>query len=643
MKPPEILSMIEEAAGTRMFETKKQAALKTIEKKQLKVDEITHVMDEDIIPTLEKLKVDKANYLSFMSNNVELEQLERFVIAFEYCEAEKCVRKGEEERVQIETDLANSKTLERNMQAEIDTCAAKKNAIEQQRDAESEGEFQQLKRTEQDISKDLVKLSTAVSNENQTLTNEKETFASISKQVQACETTIEEKKVELKGLSDVSAAKEAEATASEANVAALRERYQNAIAGVTDESNSELLSIPEQVLAWEKRAREATSQMQQGAMKASHTKEQLKDLKKAVAAEQAAHAKVIKEGEDLRSKVTEIEKTLATLSYNESEESSLRTRQANLKKILSALRDEMETLNAQLQARLKFEYKDPEKGFDKNRVKGVVANLITVKDQIAATALEVAASGKLMQVVVDTEVTANAILKNGALKKRVTFIPLNKIDHRCTDPAKLQRAKQIAKDMGGNASLALELVDFDESVRNAIEHVFGNTIVCSSAEIAKAVAFDPSIRIKTVTLEGDVMSPGGTMSGGSRGNLGEILSKVSILNEKTAQMNAATSEVVTIVDSLKKIEAIASKVKDLKSTLDVRRHALEMCESKMAGSKYAQSMGDIERLEAELVKIGEVYIISPLIFSPIQYLINLSWKFRMPFLLKQPMREPKKS
>ena len=40
MKPPEILSMIEEAAGTRMFETKKQAALKTIEKKQQKVGRI---------------------------------------------------------------------------------------------------------------------------------------------------------------------------------------------------------------------------------------------------------------------------------------------------------------------------------------------------------------------------------------------------------------------------------------------------------------------------------------------------------------------------------------------------------------------------------------------------------------------------
>lgn len=43
MKPPEILSMLEEAAGTRMYENKKDAALKTLEKKQIKVEEINKV------------------------------------------------------------------------------------------------------------------------------------------------------------------------------------------------------------------------------------------------------------------------------------------------------------------------------------------------------------------------------------------------------------------------------------------------------------------------------------------------------------------------------------------------------------------------------------------------------------------------
>jgi structural maintenance of chromosome 2 len=40
MKPPEILGLLEEAAGTKMYETKKQAAMRTLEKKQVKVDEI---------------------------------------------------------------------------------------------------------------------------------------------------------------------------------------------------------------------------------------------------------------------------------------------------------------------------------------------------------------------------------------------------------------------------------------------------------------------------------------------------------------------------------------------------------------------------------------------------------------------------
>ena len=44
MKPPEILSMLEEAAGTRMYENKKDAALKTLEKKQIKVEEINKVI-----------------------------------------------------------------------------------------------------------------------------------------------------------------------------------------------------------------------------------------------------------------------------------------------------------------------------------------------------------------------------------------------------------------------------------------------------------------------------------------------------------------------------------------------------------------------------------------------------------------------
>ena len=59
MKPHEILSMLEEAAGTRMYESKKEAALKTLDKKQTKVDEIDKLLEEDILPTIEKLRKER--------------------------------------------------------------------------------------------------------------------------------------------------------------------------------------------------------------------------------------------------------------------------------------------------------------------------------------------------------------------------------------------------------------------------------------------------------------------------------------------------------------------------------------------------------------------------------------------------------
>ena len=73
-----------------------------------------------------------------------------------------------------------------------------------------------------------------------------------------------------------------------------------------------------------------------------------------------------------------------------------------------------------------FQYRDPERGFDRSSVKGVVAKLVRVKDPANATALEVAAGGKLYQVVVDTEATAKALLSKGQLRNRVTIVPLNK-------------------------------------------------------------------------------------------------------------------------------------------------------------------------------------------------------------------------
>lgn len=83
MKSGEILGMVEEAAGTRMYENKKNTAIKTIEKKQMKVDEINSILSEEITPTLERLRGEKQQYLKWNKNNADIERIERFVVASE--------------------------------------------------------------------------------------------------------------------------------------------------------------------------------------------------------------------------------------------------------------------------------------------------------------------------------------------------------------------------------------------------------------------------------------------------------------------------------------------------------------------------------------------------------------------------------
>lgn len=103
MKPPEILGMVEEAAGTRMFEDRKEKALKTIAKKDKKVEELNNVcciesecggyaniapkqqlLQEEVEPKLEKLREEKRSYLAYQKMTSELERLTRLVKAYEW-------------------------------------------------------------------------------------------------------------------------------------------------------------------------------------------------------------------------------------------------------------------------------------------------------------------------------------------------------------------------------------------------------------------------------------------------------------------------------------------------------------------------------------------------------------------------------
>ena len=84
MKPKEILSLIEEAAGTKMFEDRKDKAERTMAKKEAKLEENRALLVEEIEPKLGKLRSEKEIFIKFQETQSELEKTERVVYAFDY-------------------------------------------------------------------------------------------------------------------------------------------------------------------------------------------------------------------------------------------------------------------------------------------------------------------------------------------------------------------------------------------------------------------------------------------------------------------------------------------------------------------------------------------------------------------------------
>lgn len=87
MKPPAVLALVEEAAGTRMYEVNKAAALRTIARKDRKVEEIDALLEGHITPSLERLRRERAAYMAWAAANTTIDALERFTIAASYAHA----------------------------------------------------------------------------------------------------------------------------------------------------------------------------------------------------------------------------------------------------------------------------------------------------------------------------------------------------------------------------------------------------------------------------------------------------------------------------------------------------------------------------------------------------------------------------
>uniref|UniRef100_A0A7S1Z056 SMC hinge domain-containing protein n=1 Tax=Trieres chinensis TaxID=1514140 RepID=A0A7S1Z056_TRICV len=319
-------------------------------------------------------------------------------------------------------------------------------------------------------------------------------------------------------------------------------------------------------------------------MKITHLTKTMKSVEKDMKKEEKSAEKLAANKTKIEDKVKTIKTKLSDIDFSEPEFNKLEEEKVSLENSVSSLEEIAETLTAQLQGRLAFAYSDPVKGFDRSRVKGMVAKLVQVRNPKHSTALEVVAAGRLYQVVVDDAVTGKALLNRGKLQRRVTIIPLDKITSRRIPDSTAEYAASMAKKLGATSSPAIELVGFDEEVRSAMEYVFGATLVVDTPEAANKIC--DTTKTRTVTLDGDVYDPSGTISGGSKQNLGSTLTKLSELAAATSELEVKRARLTKVASKLRDMQAMSKMFGKLSDDLEIATAELAAVEKQLSQTKF---------------------------------------------------------
>ena len=580
-----------------MYETKKEGALRTLEKKQSKVDEINKLLEDEILPALQKLRRERGQYMQWAAANSELDRLRRFCVAYEYVRAQQAQGSVASDSQAVQARITALGSTCALLEADVGAAADRITVLASEKQAQEAGEVKQLAAATDELSKQLVKETASWTHKKDALKAEQQSQAKLKKGLADGERAVAEKAAALAAAdSSISGGREAEEELSAELGRAERELAAVQCGGSAAEGMEAGKSLAEQLADARAAAVAAQSEAKQAAVKAKHADKQLGEQRKLCVAKQAEAAALAKELAGQKAKLEALHAAVRASPYDADVAAAAEATRVREAEAVRQTQDRVDALAGQL-AQLDFSFSDPERGFDRSRVKGVLARLIRVKEPACATALEVAAGGKLYQVVVDTDDTAKALLERGKLRTRVTLIPLNRIDGRGLSARQTAAADRLA---GKDARMALSLVGCDADVQAAVGYVFGGTFVCKDTATARRVSFSPDVQATCVTVDGDLINPAGLLTGGSRDKGASLLPRLHALAELEAELAQHKAKLEAAQATLREMAAAAAAHQKLETERSLQEHALSLLQARIDASESHQAAEAVRQLEIEL-------------------------------------------
>jgi len=229
-----------------------------------------------------------------------------------------------------------------------------------------------------------------------------------------------------------------------------------------------------------------------------------------------------------------------------------------------------------------MEQKEKEKG-----IIGVVADIIKV-DPKYETAIETALGGNIQNIVTDNENTAKKMIEYLKVNRlgRATFLPLTSI----TNPQEFKNPEALKEK--GVIGMADELVHIEKKYSDVARAMLGRIVVVDNVDNAVKIARKFDYGIRMVTLEGELLVPGGAISGGAFKNNSNLLGRRRELDELEKKTKRLLSEIDEINADIEETKSKRNKMRMELEALktDIQRKSIEQNTARLNISQARERM-----------------------------------------------------
>ncbi|MFR1201551.1 MAG: chromosome segregation protein SMC [Blautia sp.] len=548
-KPEDRRELFDEAAGIVKYKRRKNTTIKKLEDEQQNLVRVTDILSE-LTKQLGPLERQSETARIYLAKRDSLRELDVNMFLLENQQTEKDLLVLREKNETASAQLEDTNREYQHTKVEYDRLEQELEELNRQMD-ELREKTQQNALQKQQLEGQINVLNEQIQAGLQSDTHFKNRLEIVEedlKQRQQARSEVEEEKGSLHTI-----VKEAQKrlTDQEDRLHTVQEQISQCESAVEDGKN-EIIEILNSRATTKGKAQRFDTLMEQVGIRKAEVNQHILHLKSEEAQQKTIRAKAQSEYDQITEEIHQIDQKSRQMDqqvHSLSEDLKKQTTQLEISQTayhreasrLESLRNITERYDGYGNSiRRVMEQKDRVSG-----IRGVVADLIQVNKEYEI-AIETALGGSIQNIVTDNEQTAKRMIEY--LKKnrfgRATFLPLNSINTRG------EFSQKDALKEAGVIGLASDLVTTEKEYTGLTRYLLGRVLVVDQIDHAIAIAKKYHHSLRMVTIEGESLSPGGSMTGGAFKNNSNLLGRRREIEELEGKVAAQKEEVNRLAASM---------------------------------------------------------------------------------------------